>query len=180
MKNNFLNILFALIFLLCGCATLSNKAKEGKPKEDIQLYFDDLDNDKVLESIEVYDKARKHTDVSLTIAKPKKPKIASMTVPGTFNKIEIIDLNEDGYKQIALHYEDENGNNLVIYNFKDSKLSKTFSFRSKCVIEAYFSSVLSRIKVGKPKAGQSDCSSGYPEEWETWVWMGEKFIKEKN
>jgi hypothetical protein len=179
MKNRFLNILIILIFLFCGCATLGNKVKDNRKKEDIQLYLDDLDNDKIIESIEVYDKAQKHKEVSIAIAKHKKPRLASLTVPGTFKKIEIIDLNEDGFKQIALYYEEENENNLVIYNFKDGKLSKIFSLKNKCLIETDFTSMLARIKIGKPKPGESDCSLGYPEEWETLVWTGEKFIKEK-
>lgn len=179
MKIRFLNSSIFLTLLVCGCVTLGTATKDGRLKEDIQLYVADLDNDQIPESIEVYDKGRKHSDVEITVAKPKKPKLASITAPGVFNKIEIIDLNEDGYKQLALYYEDDSKANLVIYNFKDNKLTETFSIKNECIIETDFSSVLARIKLGKPKPGQSDCLTVYPEEWQTLVWTGEKFLKEK-
>jgi hypothetical protein len=173
-------VLGYFLLLIYGCATLGTAKKDERPREEVKFYNVDLDNDQIPEIIEVYDKGLKHSDVTITISKPKKPKLAVIAVPGIFNKIETIDLNEDGYKQIALYYEDKNEKNLIIYNFKDSKLSKIFSVRNKCVIETDFSSMLARIKLGKPVTPEADCSGQYPQEWDTLVWTGEKFIKEKN
>lgn len=179
MKNRFLITLVSLIFFLSGCVTLGNKSKD-KLKKPPQIYKVDLNNDLMEEIIEVKDGSDTGVDTTIVITKQDKSKIDSLTVYGKFTKVEFIDLNEDGYKQIALFYEGkDNSSKLTIYNLKNNKLTKIFTIENKCGIDTDFSSVLARIKVGKSKAGQSDCSANYPEDWEIWVWSGDKFIKEK-
>ncbi len=179
MKIKYLITVIILVALAAsGCAT---DTQFIKGKKIVSISKLDLDNDGAQEIILVEDRQGTGSDVLITITRPKpaKQEVASLCVPGRFRKIELIDLKGDGYKQMAIHYDDKgNNSNLVIYSFKNEKLSKVFEVASTCAIETDFSSVLGRVKVGKPKRGYADCSSSNMTDWDVWVWSGDKFIKE--
>jgi hypothetical protein len=101
-------------------------------------------------------------------------------LPGHFNKADFIDLNDNGEKQLVI-YSDSNGNfaNINIYKLKDDKLSKIFFASSNCDIETDFTSTIPRVKIGISNNQTKDCSAGFINDWETWIWSGEKFVREK-
>lgn len=168
------------VSLFSGCVAPSVKNVKSKPPE----YKLDLDNNGIKEIISIEDKFDLEGNALITISKQKNKKvretITSFSVPGRTPRIELIDLSEDGYKQIAVYYETKNNYaNLVIYNLKNDKLTKIFNVSSSCGIDTDFTSVLAKIKAGKPKKGQSSCFSLSDSDWDVWVWGGEKFIKER-
>lgn len=138
----------------------ADKAKAARPLS----YRIDLDSDGERETIKVENRLLTDNDYLITISKKDKAKTKMISVPGQFREIEIIDLNEDGFNQIAIYYEDNNDySNLVIYSLKNNKLIKVFAISNPSGIETDFKSVLARINTGN----------------ESWVWGGNKFIRER-
>lgn len=183
MKSVQLIVLFLGIFLISGCLT-GDKNKNNANK-NITTYTSDLDGDLLPETIEVENRFATDGNTVVKIIKGQKDKKAeektcSFVIPGHYSKVEFIDLNEDGLKQMAVYYDTKDAyTHLAIYRLKNNKVTKIFSTSSNCDIEADFSSLLARIKVGKSNDGSDDCAGGGSAYWETWVYTGEKFIKEK-
>lgn len=178
MKIKYLIILTLAVLAASGCASDDQFIKGRKI---VSISRQDLDNDGVEEIILAEDKSGTGLDVSIEIKRPKskQKEVDSFSVPGRFRRIELIDLSAGGYKEIAVYYDGKDKfANLVIYNFKNEKLSKVFEVSSPCGVEADFSSVLGRVRVGKPASGYRDCSSRNTTDWDIWVWSGEKFIRE--
>jgi hypothetical protein len=178
MKIKYLVALILTVSLASGCAT---DAQFKKGKKIVSASKLDLDNNGVQEIILAEDRLGGAIDILITITRPKpnNQEVVSFTVPGHFTKIEFIDLKGDGYKQMVVYYDDkDNKANLIIYSFKDEKLTKVFEISSPCGLDTDFSSVLGRVKAGKPKKGYLDCSSSNMTDWDVWVWAGDKFIKE--
>ena len=183
MKNSWLIVLSFSILLFSGCLTTDkNKNKSDK---NIETHIADLNGDMMPETIEIENRFQTDGNSVIKIIKGKKdkkaePKICTFTVPGYFKRVEFVDLNEDGFKQVAIYYDTEDNHiNLGIYKIKNDRAIKIFSASSACDIETDFSSLLARVKVGKGKDGTDDCSSGTGGYWDVWVYTGEKFIKEK-
>lgn len=173
----------ALLLLCLVLAALPAQITEAKDKavqdKHPKVYKSDLDADAKNETItiEVIPGSDNHTRIS--VVSRGNTEAASFTVPGIFDKLELIDLKEDGYKQLAVYSSGKDHYaNLAIYGFKNSKLSKIFAAASNCGIDTDFSSVLSRIKVGRQRKIENSYSSTDIPEWDVWVWSGEKFIRE--
>jgi hypothetical protein len=178
MQRKFIIALITAGLFLSGCAT-SAELKGGKKKP--QIYRSDLDNDLLQEIIEVQDNGAEGALIRLKRPDKFKSEIAQIKVPGPLTKTEIIDLKSDGYKQIAVYYDDPGSNtaNLVIYNLKNSKLSKVATFSARCGIEGFFGTAIGRVKIGRPKGKEESCQSESMTEYDFWVWSGDKFIKER-
>jgi hypothetical protein len=172
-------ILFVLLFIFAG-QQASAKDKTS-PDKSPKVYKFDLDGDGRMEIIRIENAASpdSKTQVNITRGTRADPDPINFTVPGSFGRLEVIDLNEDGYKQMAVYSsgQDEYAN-LAVYSFKNGKPFKVFAAASNCGIETDFRSVLARIKVGRQRSIESSNSSTDIPEWDAWVWTGEKFIRE--
>ena len=177
MENKIIIYAIAVAFLLSGCAS-DEPFKGGRAKA--RIYKLDLDSDGIEEVVRVDDDVDQGTAALITIMRRDKSEAANIKVPGKLVKTEYPEMKGDGFKQIAVYYDDsENRSNLVIYNFKDGKVSTLASFSSKCGIEASLVPNLARIKIGKPKPGETECPCESMSEYDLLVWTGEKFIKER-
>lgn len=169
--------LFLLNLAVIPAESKNSTAKNKSPK----LYKLDLDKDGLKEIITVEDEFDAGQEFVITVMNQnKKDEIDSFSIQGRFKKIEFIDLDGDGYKQIAIRYKDEIGyENLAIYQLKDENLFKIFSVGSIYGIDTDFGSTLARVKVGRSRCTGRNCYSGDVPDWEIWVWGGEKFIRER-
>jgi len=172
-----------ILFLLGGCLT-TNKNKTAKNK-NIETYRLDLDSDMIEESVEIEDRFVAHGDMVIRVTKPVRnrnaePKTFNFTITGQFNRVEFAELGCDGLKQMLIYYDTgKNFSHLVIYKFKNDKLTQIFLGSSNCDVETDFDTV-PRVKIGKNANGGKDCSViGRGSEWESWAWDGEKFVKEQ-
>ncbi|MFH0791020.1 MAG: hypothetical protein V2A64_05235 [Candidatus Omnitrophota bacterium] len=167
------------VFLLNGCATQAKSKNEFSINKSPKIYKLDLDCDGKKEIIDIQDNSDKNGESILTIAKPDRSKIDSISFAGRFIRLEFIDLNADDNKQIAVYSQRENNcTNLIIYRLNNSKLLTIFNTGSSYGIDTSFGSVLARISVAKLKYSEKNPSLSDTVEWERWVWVGERFIKE--
>ncbi len=179
MKISQMSVLF-LVILLCASCLTTDKNKNNSNK-NIKTYSADLNNDNLPETIKIDNRFFSDGNTIVEITKGKKnkktpDKKCTFIIPGSFRKIEFVDLNDDGFKQMAIYYDTKDGySNLAIYKLRDDKVTKIFFASSNCDVEGDFSSLLARVKVGKNKEGNSECSG----DTDVWVYTGEKFIKEK-
>ncbi len=181
--RNCLLILFLLTAFSVGCLTPA-KTKDKNDK-NIESYKADLDADGVEELIEIEDRSIKGGDTFVLITKISKNKNIpskeySLTLPGHFVRAEIIDLDTDNFRQMAFFYDTKDSRlNIVIYRFKNNRLSKVFSASSDCDIETDMD-LVPRVKVAKGHNGGKDCSVSLQQsDWEIWAWSGEKFVREQ-
>lgn len=162
-----------------GCLTGgAGKNGDNRANKKPEIYKLDLDNDGIKELTKVEKNIDQDKKSVVTISSLRKERIDSFSVTGQLNKVDFIDLNEDGFKQIAVFYRDpQEQYNLAIYKMKNNQLLKLFSIASSCGIDTDFSTVLSRIKVCK-----NGCDGEYYANntlnWDVWVWSGERFIRE--
>ncbi|MCX5712568.1 MAG: hypothetical protein NTY47_05830 [Candidatus Omnitrophica bacterium] len=168
--------------LLAGCVSVdSPPIKKGQFP---QVYTFDLDKDDKKEVITVEKSSDPEPEYSIKIerkdTKKDKSDVTSFAVPGVFQKIQFVDMNEDGTKQMAVYYQGKRKySNLVIYNLKNDKTIKLFSSGDCCDIDAGFVSVINRIRLNRPKqVAEDEDPCGHMPKWESWVWQGEKFIEE--
>jgi len=183
MKIINMTALVLVLFLFGGCLT-TNKNKKDKPK-NIETYQLDLDNDMVVELIEVENRFITHGDILVKITKPNRkkdegPKVFNFAISGQLSKVEFSDMGCDGSKQMLIYYDTANNfMHVVIYKFKNDKVSQIFLANSNCDIETDFTTV-PRVKIAKNINGGRDCSrTPRGNEWESWAWDGEKFVKEQ-
>ncbi|MFA5155832.1 MAG: hypothetical protein WC532_00350 [Candidatus Omnitrophota bacterium] len=178
MKNK--RVIPALVLLAALFFAQPAAAKE-KPAADKRnkTFKSDLDADAKFEVIQVIPAVDLAGETQVKIAKRDRTEIGNFSVPGKFSRLEIIDLNEDGYKQMAVYCAGENGfTNLAVYNLKNGRLSKVFAAGSSYGIDTDFRSVLARIRVGRQcKVADRNSYTDIPE-WDVWIWSGEKFIKQ--
>ncbi|MFH1442102.1 MAG: hypothetical protein ABIH18_08710 [Candidatus Omnitrophota bacterium] len=163
--------------LFSGCIT-DGAGKNGDRVNKPEIYKLDLDNDGIKEITKVEKSTEPDKKSVITISSLRREEIDSFSVGGKLNKVDFIDLNEDGFKQIAVFSRDtQEKYNLAIYKMKNNQLFRLFSIASSCGIDTDFSTVLSRIRVCK-----SGCEGEYYANniinWEVWVWSGERFIRE--
>ncbi len=176
MKKRSLAIIFLLLAVfVTQKAEAKNKAAPGNlPK----VYKSDLDGDAKIEIIRVEGISGASKETKVIVARRDHIDVASFTVAGLFKKLEIIDLNMDNYKQIAVYSRGDDGSaNLVIYSFKNNEFSRVFAASSKYGIDTDFNSALGRVRVGKQRRVTNDSSYTDIPEWDVWVWSGEKFIR---
>lgn len=181
MKTKSCFFIILAVFLLNGCATQAKSKNESRSRvnKSSRIYKLDLDCDGKKEIISIQDNFDKNGESIITIAKPDRSKIDSISFAGRFIRLEFIDLNVDGSKQIAVYSQKENNcTNLIIYRLNNNKLLTIFNTGSSYGIDTNFGSVLARISVAKPKYSEKNPSLSDTLEWERWVWVGERFIKE--
>lgn len=180
MKKNRLVLIVCLLFTLSGCVSLFQSKKKENP--NLKTYIFDLDGNGIKEVVEIEDLYDTKSEVDIRVFDYTKKKLDALVIPGRLIKIEFIQLNDNNAMQLAVYYEDQKADtNLDIYQLKNEKMYKIFKMATKCGIESYMDSSLARIKVGRPKPGEKDCSrDSVVTEWDVWVWTGEKFIKEIN
>lgn len=183
MKKLICCVVLILAFFLSSCITIAKNPPVKKGKFP-QIYIFDLDNDLKKEIITIEKSPDPEPKYTINIARRESKKlindVTSLAVPGDFEDIDFSDLNEDSTLQMALYYKSKKGfTNLVIYKLKNDKIIKLYASGDCCDVYAEFASVLGRVKLNRPKCeGSQDCSCEHMPEWETWVWAGEKFIKE--
>ncbi len=175
--------LMLVVFMFGGCLT-ANKNKSDKSK-DIEAYRLDLDNDTIEELVEVENRFSTHGDILIKITKPGKrrtdePKIFTFTISGKFNRVEFTEIGCEGFREMFIYYDTaKNFTNVVIYKLKNDKLSQVFLASSNCDIETELDTV-PRVKIGKNINGGKDCSVvARGNDWESWAWDGEKFVREQ-
>jgi hypothetical protein len=170
-------LLFLLLaVLIAQPAIAKDKAVlDKRPK----TYKIDLDGDSKIEIIRIEDASAADKETKVIVTRKDSADIGSFMVPGIFNKLELIDLSEDGCKQIAVYCAGkDNYTNLAIYSFKNNKFSRVFSAGSNCGMDTDFRSVLARVKIGRQRRIEKGNSYTDIPEWDVWVWSGERFIRE--
>ncbi|MDD2689760.1 MAG: hypothetical protein PHT41_06400 [Candidatus Omnitrophica bacterium] len=177
MQTKFLIAVTLTGLLISGCATQGKSKASDIKKISLKIAKLDLDNDNLPEVIKVEVESKEDAPIIVTIARPDKSERASFQIPGVFDRIEFAELNNDGYKQIAVFYHDKEGRmHLVVYRLKNDTLFKIFAVSSACGLDAEFGGSLPRVKVGKPRFGQEKCLPDDIFDWEIWVWQGDRFI----
>jgi len=181
MKKEFVVMFLFMAFLLSGCATTST-SKAGADKK-LKTYSGDLNGDGVKEIVESLDKFDTESVFVVTVKNQDKKKkttetLDTITVPGKLRKLELVEISGDNKKQIALFFDDKNNvSNIMLLGFQNNKLSKMFEASSKYGINSEFYPAVPRIKIGKAPITGENSPNRVPE-WESWVWTGDKFIKE--
>ena len=160
---------FLILALFVNCAAQSNAGAAGiKTNKNIQSYTADLSGDGSKNIIEVEDKSATEQAFVLTISKENKKqieKIESISISGKIKKLELVDLNDDGKKQIVLYFNSpDNLFNIAVYQMDNNQLGNIFSAKSPHTISGNFV-VIPQIKIRNG------------EETSTWYWNGEKFVK---
>lgn len=175
MNKIFVFIFVFALFLLMGCATDNNpRAKDP----NFHRYAADLDGDGAMEIIDTDDKTATESITLVEIKKKDKKDIEvidNFSIPGKIRKIDFVELNLSQPDRIVVYFDDKNGiSNIIIYQLRDNKASKVFFASSEYGIETNFDSI-ARIKVGKDMRSKSP---NLMPDWDTWIWCGDKFVKE--
>lgn len=165
--------------LLAGCSTDSHLRSKDP---NIRLYAADLRGSGMDNLIEVQTGVTPSSLSLITVKEMRKKKairtLDSVSVPGRVDNIEFPDFNSIRKKYLVIYYTSKDGlYNVIVYQLSDTtnRLSKIFAAVSEYGIESDFSGI-SRIRIGKARA-QANSPSLVPE-WDTWVWAGDKFIRE--
>ena len=180
MKNNILILFFLSVFLSAGCLTTGVKKEKN---DKIKTYSEDLYGDMQKEIIEVEDKFDKEGKTQITVKKPGKKKeveiLDTTPVYGKVRKFELVDLDNSGQKRMAVIFDDsDNVPNIIIYKLQNNRLAKMFEAASIYGIDAELGACMPRVKIGKAPT-QGTASPNLVPEWDSWVWSGDKFIKEQ-
>lgn len=171
---------FLGIFALAGCASAPKDITPG-----FSTYTASLSGEGAMQIIDVQDKAEAGSGSGIDIVVYKKgkgkekTKIDSIELPGKLSKLDLIELNADGQKQLAI-YTRSGGNvtNLVVYCLQNNILTKMFDSSSEFGIKIDSLGVITRIKIGKAQSRPQPNSPNCLNEWQSWVWTGSKFVKE--
>ena len=169
MKKMAKSAAFLILALFVSCAVQYNaEAADKKANENIQSYTADLGGDGSKNIIEVEDKSATERAFVLTISKKNKKqieKIESISIFGKIRKLELVDLSNDGKKQIVLYFNGaDNLFNIAVYQMENNQLGNIFSAKSPHVISGNFVGI-PQIKI----RNEAEIS--------TWYWNGEKFVK---
>ncbi|MDD5431814.1 MAG: hypothetical protein PHO70_02375 [Candidatus Omnitrophica bacterium] len=178
MRVKFLYLFLALF--LSGCLTSSgsvnNKTKDNKV---FVVKKADLNGDMLIEIVTAEDQKDQVSKGRVAVMRKDKGEIGSFSVPGHFSNLELIELDMDGCKQIAVRSKDDsNRTYFTIHKLKNMNLVKIFEISSDSGIETEFDSTIPRIRVAR-NITKVDGSCQIKEiKWATWVWTGDRFIKE--
>ena len=178
MNLKFLGVICALIFLFSGCATSGGSAKD----KNIKTYTGILDSDGASQLITVEDKSDTGAGTIITVSARDKAKtvIDTLTLPSKVTKFELVDLDKKGINQLAIYSKSENNaTHFLLYRLNNNQLTKMFDATSEFGIASQFEGTIPRVKIGKSRAMQQKNSPNFVNDWDTWVWTGEKFIKEQ-
>jgi hypothetical protein len=168
-----------ILFLVVPALLFAGSAVAGKPKADLRIkqYLVDLDGNGNRRVVEVEDKTATDSISVVSVKNKKKGEtIDSFSIPGKIRKIEFRPLHLGQQQRIIVHFDEKDGpSDLVIYQLKNEKLSKIFFASSAYGIETDFD-LVARVRIGK--APLHNKSPNLIPEWDTWIWAGDKFIKE--
>jgi len=177
MKIKFIIVLVLLSLITAGYAS-DDEVKPRKTKNpNITLYYADLlgAGSNMLVEVEYKSLPEPVTEVRAKINK-KSEIIDSFSIPGKIRNILFKEFNFDRKQRIIITFDGKNNiSNIVIYQFNDGKLTKIFFASSAFGIETDFRAA-SRVKIGKSL--QPEDSPNCIPDWDTWIWIGDKFIKE--
>ncbi|MCX5705687.1 MAG: hypothetical protein NTZ92_06500 [Candidatus Omnitrophica bacterium] len=180
MSKVYFSILILAAFVLTGCASTPKNTTPG-----FSTYTANLSGDGSMQIIDVQDNAEAGTGngIDVTVYSKgrgkEKTKIDGIELSGKLSKVDLIELNNDGQKQLAIYTRKEgNITNLVVYCLQNNILTKMFDSSSEFGIKIDSMGVIARIKIGKPQSRPQPNSPNCLNEWQTWVWAGDKFVKE--
>jgi len=178
MKIKFAITVVLLSLVSAGCLTL------GTPEADkagVRIYRADLDGDGNKEIIETQDKSATDSMYLVTVKNNDRTKktIDSFSVGGKIKNIVFPELNHDGQEWMVIYSETKDKPyNIAIYKIDNNeKLSEIFSAGSMYGVEVDFDTI-PRIKIGK--APRDDKSLNLTPDWDTWVWLKDKFVIDRN
>lgn len=168
--------LAVLLLLLSFGFTSAAYAKEGN--KNIQSYTTDLGADSKSKIVEIEDKYSTEGVFVLSVKERNKTKdvIDSLVISGKIIKLELADFDYDGFKKLVVHFDGpDKKENIVVYQLKNNKLYKIFSVTSEYGLDTDFQTI-PKIRVGK--ASKHNNTSAFMPAWDSWVWVGGKFVKE--
>lgn len=172
-----MRLFLAVLLLLLSFGPISLTYAKAD-KKNIQSYPADLDADSRNKVVEVEDKYPAEGVFVLSVRERNKTKdiIDSLLIPGKIIKLELVDFDYNGFKKLVVHFDGpDKKSNIAVYQFKNNKLYKIFSATSEYGLDTEFQTI-PKIKVGK--ASKRNNISTFMPAWDTWVWVGGKFIKE--
>ncbi len=152
-KNNLIILALAagsiLLLLEGGCI-------KYQEKDRIKGYNVDLDKDGKNEIIRV-------NKLKVEVFSQDKEKLGDFELFDLSGRLEFIDLNKNGHKQIVVWGQGKEGfsQSLAIYALKNKHLYEIFKVEASGEIEVNFYALSPWIKSG----------------WTTWVWDGQGFIQ---
>jgi len=145
---------------------------------ETETYKEDLNSDGRKETITAEDKFETQAQSIITVLGMNNNLIGRFSVPYRLKKVEFVDLNKDGNKQIiAWSSNDVLYTEIAIYGYKDGRLYKIFEDGSPFGIKANFKSKPPAIKIGRMTLNKEGTSYSSVPEWEIWVWDGKEFYK---
>jgi len=169
-------LITVLLLCLCFCYTGITYAKNDN--KNIQSYTATLSDSSRKEIVEIEDKYSTDGVFVLSVRGRNKTKdvIDSLVIPGKIRRLELVGLDLDGRQQILVDFDGpDNIPNIVIYQLKNNKLHRIFAVSSKYGVDTDFQGI-PRVKVGK--ASKYNNTSTFLPAWDSWVWVGGKFVKE--
>ena len=175
MNKLFSYVVFLAIFVLAGCASTPKNTTPG-----FSTYTASLSGDGGMQIIDVQDKAEAGTGSGIDVTVyskgrgKEKTKIDGIELSGKLSKVDLIELNSDGQKQLAIYTRiDGNMTNLVVYCLQNNILTKMFDTSSEFGIKIDSLGVITRIKIGKAQSRPQPNSPNCLNEWQSWVWAGD-------
>ena len=180
MNKLFSCVVILALFAFAGCASTPKNTTPG-----FSTYSANLFGDGSMQIIDVQDKAEAGTGSGIDVTVynkgrgKEKTKVDGLEFSGKLTKLDLIELNNDSQKQLAI-YTRESGNvtNLKIYCLQNNILTKMFDSSSEFGIKIDSMGVITRIKIGKPQSRPQPNSPNCLNDWQNWVWAGDKFVKE--
>ncbi len=163
---------------------------------DMRSYYEDLDSDGNLETVTVHQNYDTFDNMPpyaiegiVTVYDQDIEKVVSFSMPDRMGEVELVSLNNDGFKQIvALSNGGAHYTNIAIYGYKDGTLYKIFEDGSACGVETDFKVNKPTIKIGGANWGAKvktedgeEINWSYISEplWQVYVWNGKEFIYNK-
>ena len=143
-----------------------------------KTYKVDLDKDGKPEIITSQDMYSAEEQGKVVIEDANNNIVGSFYVLDRLTRLEFVDLNKDGNKEIvAWSSRGALYNRVAIYRYKDGKLYKIFEEGSTVGIEADFDTKPPVIRIGRIRLDKEGRSYKRTPDWEIWVWDGKDFYK---
>jgi len=141
---------------IAGFGLLSGGCKKFQKEDQLTGYRVDLNHDGKNEIIRV-------NKLKVEVFSQDKIKLGDFELFDLSDKLEFIDLNKNGQKQIAVWSQGKEGfsQSLAIYGLKNKNLYEIFKVEASGRIETGFNALLPWIRSG----------------WTTWIWNGEQFVQ---
>jgi len=146
--------IFVFIIIISFCLIFFSGCIKDTPEE--QRYTVDLDDDGRDEIIRV-------KRLKVEVLSSSRRKLGDFEIFDYSDKLEFVDLNKDGNKQIVVWTQGKEGygKTLMIYGLRNNRLYEILKIEVSGYIDTDFYSSSPTIKTG----------------WTTWVWDGERFVQ---